>query len=154
MIDVLERAFFGQQSCFLLDFFAVLAMHHGEQVVRPVRQMARAAVTQRDERKLPHALAEPAHIGIGNIPHHHAIGVVTELAMTHHHAEALDVAARFEALQAFDHVLFAATDLLGNRRIRPRHQRQPLFDGGDQREFQNGVEYLHVHFSLNPRSMK
>lgn len=64
VIQAMPLAEFGNDR---LDFGTFATMDHAEQVVWPIRQTARAAVTQGDGRLLSQGAANLADLIIGNV---------------------------------------------------------------------------------------
>ena len=62
----------------------VVAMHHGEQVVGPLGQMAGPAIAVADKIQMTDALPQGIHHFIVHIPHRHAIGLVAQGVVVGH----------------------------------------------------------------------
>ena len=76
-----------------LDLLAAAAVHHGEQVVRPDRRMARAMIAVAHERQRPDLAPRLGDRLVLNIPYRHAVGAIAQGIMIGHDTDAPDDAA-------------------------------------------------------------
>jgi len=111
---------------------AGLAMDHAVQVEAPLRQVARTAVTERDEIEFSETASQLAHLRIRHVPHHHGVGAVADLMMPHHHTETANHTAGLKLLQAGHDLGLAQAQTRANLRERARYQRQAALDSRQQ----------------------
>ena len=89
-------------------------MDHAKQVIGPLWQVARTPITEGDKLEAAEAVSQFGHLVVGDIPHHHGIGAITQLAVAHYHPEAFNNAALLQRRYALYHSFFTPTDLLGD----------------------------------------
>ncbi len=104
-------------------------MDHGEEVEGPDREAARPAVAEGDIRQLPDAPTQGIDLRVGQVPHHHGIGSITQFLMTDHHPQALDGARGHQGLDTGDHGPLFQPQIGGDGSKRPLHQGQAPLDG-------------------------
>ena len=109
-----------------------LAMHHGEQVVGPGRQVARPAVAMGDRRQ-PTRIS-PANVDalVVDVPDAHPVGGVTDGVMVGHRADATDHAAGEHGPPDRRSPAAAPRRTARQWRRRGGHQRQAGLGGDDQ----------------------
>src|SRR5690554_1058894 len=96
----------------------VNAVNHAEQVVGPVGQSAGALVAQGYKGYGSECAAKFTHLLIGHIPYHHGVGPVTQGAVLHDQAGALDQPLILPVADGAHHLLFAQAGLFGQRQVR------------------------------------
>ena len=97
------------------DLAAGAAMHHGEEIVRPDREVPRALVAMRHEVERTDPRARLLDQIVGDVPHRHAVRRHAERVVVGNDADAADRAAAQQAAEARDHLVFGGTDGLGER---------------------------------------
>src|SRR5690606_16385190 len=68
----------------LADLFALAAMDHAEQVVRPLRQTPRALIAEIDSGGLAQAPPDFVDLCVGDVHHQHGVGAKAQRAVLEH----------------------------------------------------------------------
>ena len=92
----------AMRSTLSLHLLARTAVHHGEQVVGPQRQMTRPLIAMGDEIERADLGADLGDRLVGHVPHRHAIGGEAERVMIGNRADAADRALVEQPPQARD----------------------------------------------------
>ena len=88
---------------------AFAPVNHREEIVRPAGA-SRALVAQRNEIMRRERAGDPVQSVIGNVPDHHGVCSITEMAMTQNDPEARHDAGTDKRRQARQNVRFAPAD--------------------------------------------
>src|SRR5690349_20509325 len=75
-----ETAFCAQRVDAAHNLVAVAPVHHAIQVVSPLRLAARSAIRERHADAVRKAQPKCTRKRIGNVPHHHGVGLKAEAA--------------------------------------------------------------------------
>src|SRR5262245_8529915 len=118
-------------------------MYHGEEVVRPQRQAARALIAMRDKIKRADGSADLADLLVGNIPNRHAVGCQSQGIMIGNGPDPANCAAIEQPPQARDDIVRCDTDCTCNWIIWLGNERQPLLGRLNQTTI-DGVEHAHT----------
>ena len=106
------------------DLIPRLAVHHGEQVVWPKRQMPRAFITMGDLLQRADPDAYPGNRLIGDVPHRHAIGREAKRVVIRDRADASNRARVEQSSQAGDDFGLIEPEFLGDRPVGLSHERK------------------------------
>ena len=108
------------------------AVHHGKQVIRPLRQRAWAVVAVSHEFERPDPLPELIDPLVRHIPDAHAVGRVADGVMVGHGTDAPDDPVLEHAGEPRHDLLRGDAQLLGEPMIGARDQRQPALGRQDE----------------------
>ena len=74
----------------LPDLVLAVAVHHGEEVVRPVRQLPRPVIAVAYDIEIADLPADRGDETIRYVPYRHAVGDIAQAVVVGHHADAAD----------------------------------------------------------------
>ena len=107
-----------------LDVGTTPAMHHGKEVIRPLRQVPDAQVAVGHERQRPDAATELVCPIIRHVPHAHPVGEVAKRVVVRHDTDPADGTCSQHSPDTGHDLLGRDTNLLGHGFVGTWHQRQ------------------------------
>ena len=118
-------------AALFLDLVARMPVQHGEEVIGPVRQGARAAVAMADEIERADLRAKRVHHGVVHVPDAHPVGGHAKGVVVGGKGHTADHARRLHRADTVQHLALGQAKPARDLGIGRRYQRQPAGGGGD-----------------------